>query len=155
MKRFVFLGGAMRLGVLAGILLGSCLAASGWTATLAERKKAASRMVNEALRDEMKDANAHRDGMLHQALEQAPDHTAARWHSGYVQHHDKWVKYDELPNRIAEDTRYVAYRIARAKAAETVRDQLMLADWWIREAENTFEDRPAQQAAPSQPIPAP
>ena len=26
---------------------------------------------------------------------------------------------------------------------------LMLADWWIHEAENTFEDRPAQQAAPA------
>jgi len=129
MKRFAFLGGALRLGVLAGILLGSYSAASSWAATIAERNKTASRMVEQALRDEVKDANAHRDGMLHRALEQAPNHAAARWHNGYVRQHNKWVKYDALPDMVADDMRYTAYRIAREKAGETAWDQLVLANW--------------------------
>jgi len=132
MKTFTFLGGVLRLGVLAGILLGSHFAATGLAATLAERKKAASRMVEGALRDEIKDANAKRDGKLHFALEQVPNHNAARWHSGYVEQNNKWVRYDQLPNIVADDTRYAAYRIARERAAETVEDQLALADWCSR-----------------------
>jgi hypothetical protein len=98
-------------------------------ATLTQRNRDADEKVAEALRDETKDANAHHDGLLFLALEQAPDHAPARWHSGYVQQYGKWLRFDELPELNAKDTRYAAYRIARDKAKDTVEDQLALADW--------------------------
>ncbi len=132
MRGFALLEGASRLGVLAGILLGIHFTSSGRADTLAERNRTASRMVDEALCDEIKGANAHRDGMLSIALEKSPDHARARWHSGYVARRNKWVKYNELPGITADDTRYAAYRFAREKAGETVAGQLNLANWCSR-----------------------
>jgi len=132
MKGSIFPKGILCIAASACSLLLVWFVAGGFAATLAERNQAASRMVEEALRDEIKDANAHRDGMLFLALEQLPDHARARWHSGYVARRDKWVKYDELPGITADDTRYAAYRFAREKADETVEGQLALADWCLR-----------------------
>jgi hypothetical protein len=111
----------------------------GWTAVCAagaeyqtQQERAASRCVSEALESEITGKNSHRDGLLKAALEEAPDHPAARWQSGYVRSGGRWVKFEELPELASQDQRLAAYRRMRDKFGDTVEAQLELARWCKR-----------------------
>jgi hypothetical protein len=101
-------------------------------AAKAQRQRAATEMVEAALRCEIEGHNSRRDEALQSALQQVPDFAPAMWHSGHVQHQNKWVKFDELPDLLAEDRRLVGYRRLREKSPETVAGQLELARWCAR-----------------------
>ena len=98
-------------------------------ATKAERSEAASQMVHAALRHEIEGADAQRDALLQSALEQVPDFAPAMWHSGSLQHGNRWLELDELIEAAADDPRLAAYRKIRQSYPETIDGQLALAQW--------------------------
>jgi hypothetical protein len=115
------------------------LAGSGWLAAgpaAAESKgqqdRTASGYVAEALQAELAGKNSRRDGLLRAALEEAPDHPAARSQSGYVRSAGRWVKFDEPSPSASADHRLAAYRRMRDKYGDTVAEQLELARWCKR-----------------------
>jgi hypothetical protein len=101
-------------------------------ATKGVRIRAASQAVQEALRCEVKGENEKRDQLLQSALEQVPDFAPALWQSGRVKHQNQWVRFDQLPDLLAEDSRTAQYRHRRQKAPQTVEGQLALAQWCAR-----------------------
>lgn len=112
------------------------LALSGWlaaTPTLAadkaERARAASQMVRQALEQEVYGSNADRRRLLDSALDLVPSLTEAFWHAGFVWAYDQWLTADELSDFAAKDRRLAEYRKLRGEYAQTVEGQLALADW--------------------------
>jgi hypothetical protein len=51
------------------------------------------------------------------------------WQSGHVQLHNKWVPFDEVPERTENIRALKAYRRVRERAPQTVEGQLALAEW--------------------------
>jgi hypothetical protein len=88
------------------------LMAAGWTAApcaasenKSQQDRAASAYVAEALRAEISGENSRRHGLLQAALEEVPDHPAARSQSGYVRSGGRWVKFDEASQSASSDQR--------------------------------------------------
>jgi hypothetical protein len=102
---------------------------SAEAATQAERKRAAAEMLQAALRCEIDGSNLERNRLLQSALEQVPNYAPALWQSGYVRHGKRWLKYDELPQLLADDQRLGAYEQKRDSSPDTVDGQLTLARW--------------------------
>jgi len=118
------------LAAVTGVAWSAAGAASA--VTKAQRGQKAVDLVQQALRQEIAGSNTDRKELLEAAREQAPDHPAVRWHSGYVREHNRWVKFDEVPDATIEDGRLEAYRRIRDKYAATVEGQMELADWCAR-----------------------
>ncbi|HUT95713.1 MAG TPA: polymorphic toxin-type HINT domain-containing protein [Thermoguttaceae bacterium] len=98
-------------------------------ATKVERAGAADAAVDEALRCEIRGADDQRNDSLRTVLERDPDCAPARWHSGYVQEDDRWVKFDASAKRSPEDASLAEYRRLRRESEKTVEGQLQLAGW--------------------------
>ena len=71
-------------------------------ATKRERQIAADRLVKEALSNESYGQDGERKKLLDQALQQAPDHESARWHTGHVKFKNRWVKIDQIPTLLQQ-----------------------------------------------------
>jgi len=97
--------------------------------TASVQRRAASEYVSQALQAETEGNNPHREALLLDALEAAPDLATARWHSGYVWANNRWTKFDEMSAVAPQNQRLAAYRGHREKHRETVEDQLALAAW--------------------------
>ncbi len=93
------------------------------------RIRAASEAVQQALRCEARGADYRRQELIQSALEQVPDYPPALWQSGHVRHQNQWVRFDELPDLLAEDSRMAEYRHRREEAPQTLEGQLALAQW--------------------------
>ena len=107
-------------------------------ATTGEKIRAAAETVKTALRCELDGQNDERGELLRGALEMAPYCSHARWHSGYVQEDENWVRYDQLVEQGENDASLREYRRQRAKAPEGVQGQLTLAKWC---AQNGLEEQ--------------
>ena len=107
-------------------------------AAKADSTRSTRQSLKAALRLEVQGDNAKRNELLASAMEQAPNHPAARWHSGHVRYQEKWIEYDALPETLAEDRRHQTYRFMREKYPDTVQGQLGLAQWC---AKNKLPDR--------------
>lgn len=96
-----------------------------------EQVQKASEIVLRTLQSEAREAVPDRRELLQPALEAAPDHSPARWHSGYV--YDartrQWRNVDEAAARAAADAALGSYREQRAKALDTIPGHLELASW--------------------------
>ncbi len=134
MKRLVILRAATL--VVACAVAGEAL--SGTSASRAEGNREAARLVGEALRQETYGKNSQRSALLQSALQQAPDCEAAHWHSGQLKQDGRWVPYDELALRSADDARLQAYRQQREKCADTIEGHMEMARWC---AKRRFADR--------------
>ena len=99
------------------------IAASGpWTlpvaaATKAEQARAAAKLVQETLEREAKEGIPDRWELLQPAVLQAPHCEAAYWLSGFVydSKRKQWLRWDEVQQLAAEDSRLTAYRHARRR----------------------------------------
>jgi hypothetical protein len=111
------------------LLILSLAGTAASAATKAERTRAASRAVEEALRCEIHGANEYRAELLESALEQVPDFAPALWQTGHVRHQNKWLPFDELPELLADDHRLAEYRRRREETPDTVDGQFSLAQW--------------------------
>ena len=107
-------------------------------ATKGVRIRAAAEAVQQALQCEVRGEDARRQELLQSALEQVPDYPPALWQSGHVQHQNRWVRFDQLPDLLAEDSRLAEYQHRRDKTPNTVDGQLALARWC---AEHKLDDR--------------
>jgi len=126
----------MRVFAFAAALFGALLSAGGWltpghasAATKAERTRAATEQVAEALFCEIYGKDSQRSELLASALEQVSDHAPALWHTGHVRQNNRWMKFDELSKLAAEDERLTAYRHAREEYPKTLEGRLALAEW--------------------------
>jgi hypothetical protein len=123
----------------AAALFGAMLSAGVWltaghvsAATKAERTRAATEQVAEALFSEIYGQDSQRSELLAAALEQVPDYVPALWHTGHVRQNNRWVKFDEVPKLATEDERLTAYRRARQEYPKTLEGRLALAEWCAR-----------------------
>jgi hypothetical protein len=124
------LRGVLEMAVVAGL-------AVGWGASSAtakdkpEQVQKASELVIETLQREAREGVSDRRELLQSALEAAPDHPPARWHSGYVYEAREraWKTVDETISRGGNDKALAEYRQQRAQAADTIPGQLELASW--------------------------
>lgn len=123
------LGGCRAIGGVLLATVGFAVTAAS-AANKGERARAAAEAVQEALRSEVSGTNARRSELLRMALEQASNYPPALWQTGHVQYRNKWVKYDELADLVADDHRLAEYR-RRQRAANTGDEQLALARWCI------------------------
>jgi len=89
----------------------------------------AAQLVEEALRFELEGDAARRDALLRIALQGDPECRPARWHSGHVEHHGRWVKFDQLARMAAGDEDYQQYLRVRSDYPNTVEGQFELARW--------------------------
>lgn len=97
----------------------------------AEQVQKASEIVVETLQREAREGVPDRRELLQAALEAAPDHPPARWHSGFVfdAKGHQWQKVDDTVARGAKDDALAKYREVRFRAPETIPGQLELAGW--------------------------
>ena len=100
--------------------------------TAGVRVRHASQAVQEALRCEIRGSDEARNESLRTVLQQEPDHAPALWHTGHVREDNRWVKFDEVPNRSPRDEILNQYRLRRQQADQTVEGQLTLAGWCTR-----------------------
>jgi len=107
--------------------LGHWVPAEG--ATRAERQQEAEQCVRKALAAEAEGSGVSRQSLLTDALEAMPQHEAARWHSGQVKFRRDWVRFELVPEELADDHRLTRYERARAIAKDTAADQFELAEW--------------------------
>jgi hypothetical protein len=71
--------------------------------------------------------------LLSDVVARSPQHAASRWQTGHVlAAGHRWVSIDDMPALVAQDRNRRAYESRRSKAADTVEDQLALADWCHR-----------------------
>ena len=120
---------AVALGLGVGLGSGWLTARPAAAENKSEQERGAAAYVSQALRAEVVGKNSDREGLLQAALEEAPDHPAARWQSGYVRSGKQWVKFDEVPEMAAKDQRLADYQRIRQRYADTVEGQLELARW--------------------------
>lgn len=125
LARVAALGGMVLSAVAAGVMADPA-------ATKGVPVRAASEAVEEALRCEIRGADAERNERLQSVLERRPDCAAALWHSGHVRDDNRWLKFDELAGRSAEDECLAEYRRLRGETAETADGRLELARWCSR-----------------------
>lgn len=126
----------MRRLTLVLLALGVVLSGVGWLTvsvasaeTKAERQRAAAELVAEALFCEVYGKDAQRNELLESALDKVPGYVPVLWHTGHVRVHDKWLKFDELPELAAEDQRLSAYGSVRREYPKTLQGRLALAEW--------------------------
>ncbi|MHC4399776.1 MAG: polymorphic toxin-type HINT domain-containing protein [Planctomycetota bacterium] len=114
------------------VLVGQWALPTASAAGKAERQRAASELVQTALRCELSGENAKRSESIEAALERVSDFAPALWHSGHVRDRGKWVKLDQLPDLRDDDHRLAAYRRLRGESDDSVDDQLTLARWCVK-----------------------
>lgn len=105
-----------------------------------EQVQKASDLVVQTLQREAREGVQDRRELLQAALEAAPDHPLARWHSGFVFEPKKrqWRSVDDTIARAAREDALAKYRELRAKAPDTIPGQLELASWC---ADRKLEDQ--------------
>ena len=118
---------AARLLIVAVALCATC--GSALAETQAQKKQAAKKLIREALHREIYGKQEDRQKLLQQAAEADPTLEEARWHLGFVKHHNKWVKADQIPELLSDDLRMAAYHKLRAETEDTVEGQIAIADW--------------------------
>ena len=69
----------------------------------------AEKLTRAALRSRAYRAIGH-ERLLASALEQAPGHELARWHSGHLRHDGRWTTLDDLVKAHESDRQNAAYR---------------------------------------------
>lgn len=91
--------------------------------------KQADEAVREALQREVYGLDDDRQQLLSSALQTAPDNASARWHQGYVRGaNGEWTKAGDQANK-KRQAQLKAYENLRSTHADTVAQQLELADW--------------------------
>jgi hypothetical protein len=85
--------------------------------------------VSEALSHELYALERDRARLLAEALQLAPDHAPARWHTGHVQWHGRWVKIDDFRETTAEQRLREHYERMRSQADDSAAGHLALANW--------------------------
>lgn len=95
----------------------------------ADKSLEASSIVQEALQAEVDGDTAQRKALLARALQLDPDHSAARWHSGYVQFDGDWLTVDEAEQVPAVKDRVAAYQTLRNAHSGNLAGELALARW--------------------------
>jgi len=98
----------------------------------------AEESVRSALEFETKGENDYRNILLREALKLAPEFGPANWHSGRVQHDDRWVTVEQVREVLTKDETLARYRELRERAEFDVERQLQLARWCAR---NGFSER--------------
>jgi len=116
LSAFAFAGGPM-------LVTDACAAAKE------ERAQAALEAVEQVLRHEIEGNVTDRARLLQTALDQQENHAPARWHSGYVRHGKKWVRFDEIAKSTSDHERLKEYRSLRDSFPKTAKGQLKLANW--------------------------
>lgn len=99
----------------------------------AERTRAAQRLVEEALRQEIQGTDEQRSATLQSALEQLPRYAPALWHSGHVLDRNQWRTLDEVAALARDENRLANYNRKRDQTPETMEGQLALATWCARQ----------------------
>ncbi len=117
------------LGVAVPVLLVGIAATGASAATKAKRAQAASDAVDKALRCEVEGEDSERARLLQSALDQMPDYAPALWQTGHVRHQNKWRRFDQLAELLADDRRVAEYRRRREETPATVEGQMELARW--------------------------
>ena len=121
--------GATLLAVaLAGRLAG---AADGKVASssMVEVRRAAERLVVDALRAEVAGDAARRRVLLSEAVDAAPEYAPARWHSGQVLADGEWLPVDKAQQAAAADPKLAEYLQLRSAGGDSLDGQLALARW--------------------------
>lgn len=95
----------------------------------ADKNAEANSIVQEALQAEVDGDAAQRKALLARALQLNPNHSAARWHSGYVQLDGAWLTVDEAAQVPAVKDRVAAYRTLRNAYSGSLAGELSLARW--------------------------
>lgn len=89
----------------------------------------AADFVQAALEAESTGNGADRAQYLKEALLQDPNYAPARWQSGYLQTHDKWLTIAEMAAQNRADTRLAGYQQFRASLPESPQRDLLLGRW--------------------------
>ena len=89
----------------------------------------AADFVQAALEAESTGNGADRSQFLKEALLQDPDYVPARWQSGFLQSHDKWLTIAEVEAQYRADTRLADYQQFRASLPESPQRDLLLGRW--------------------------
>ncbi len=126
---------AVACGVSA-VLVAICWAGSdsGTPAGKSGKTNSATKLVVDVLQREAHESVADRAELFKPALEQVPNHEAARGLSGFVfdARQKEWLRYDEVPSAVKGDDRLTTYRTIRAKYPETLNGQIELAQWCLK-----------------------
>jgi hypothetical protein len=113
------------------LLLGS--AALGATpaskAAAKSNDAAAAKLVHAALEAELAGNAGQRAQSLHDAIELAPEHAPARWHSAQLKFGDEWLPVEEIARRTRGNERLAAYRQKRDSLIDTADNHRELARW--------------------------
>lgn len=111
----------------------------------------AADFVQAALEAESTGNGADRAQYLKEALLQDPNYAPARWQSGYLQSHDKWLTIAEVAAQYREDTRLAGYQQFRASLPESPQRDLLLGRWCQEQSltdQATFHWRNVLEADP-------
>ena len=98
-------------------------------ATKAERRQQATKLVKQALHNEIYGGLNERAELLKAAHQIDTQYAPAQWHQGCVQYQNKWVDAKQLPELLKEDPRIALYIKQRSQARDTINGNLELADW--------------------------
>ena len=123
-----------RWGRLAGFvfLTGFVFASENILAAEATGASQAEAALREALQREIYGLFEDRETLLKAAVDAAPDHSAARWHLGYVRGTNGERALGGEPTDKSYQELLALYSKLRAAAGNTVTGQLELADWCAR-----------------------
>jgi tetratricopeptide (TPR) repeat protein len=89
----------------------------------------ASSIVQEALQAEVDGDTAQRRALLDRALQLDPNHSAARWHSGYVRLDGAWLTVDEAEQSPSVKVIVAAYQTLRNAHSGSLAGELAMARW--------------------------
>jgi hypothetical protein len=86
--------------------------------------------LKEALQREVYGLDRERNTILASLAVEAPDYAPLRWQQGYIRDGKRgWIQADKFLQATKLAERLALYEARRAKAGETVADQLALAEW--------------------------
>lgn len=118
MTRYIVLPSHWRLMgtafVLVSVVAGRCSATPPETA----ERLSTDDLVRLALKAELRGDNQQRVHLLHQALQQDRNHSAAHWHAGQVRVGRRWMDLDGAAETVAKDGLLKRYREMRADCFE-------------------------------------
>lgn len=96
---------------------------------LATKDLSANELVEAALKAELAGDATERKALLDRALVVDPDHSPARWQSGFVRIDNQWTKIDEVPKQVLLNADLEAYRKRRDALIDTADNHRALAQW--------------------------
>lgn len=112
----------------------SVTGASGASAaTKSEKARSAKQYVTDALQKEVEGLNYQRDELLMKAQELSASCDAARWHSGQVRYHNKWLPTHKVEQIASSSRKLMRYQGLRQKATGSTANQLTLAKWCMKQ----------------------